>query len=525
MFIVLLSCNIDESSEINEQNNSNVENYSQVILQISDSIKSYDYLEDDKSISLLYKRNDYKLFWLDAEVKISQEGLDFLQLLEHISKYGLNRDNYNYLKLDSLVNGLKSNPRNVEFATSLDFEFTKSYCQLANHLHRGHIIENSYFTDLKTHQDTLNFDSILKKGSLITNLLAVQPQHKEYHKLQKALSKFVVENTISDTLIVIPNFRKDSIKAYEVTKEILVKKKYLTDSAKGNEIVEAVIQFQEDNGLTPDGLIGKNTTQMLEYTTSKIYFQAAITLEKWRWLESWGDHYFFANIPDFTFKVYHNDTIVIDNKTVVGTFTNQTPEIESKLSYFIVNPEWYVPNSITTKELIPKMQKDPTYLSRNNYAISTNGVSINDIDWANADPSTFNYKIKQKSGNSNALGKVKFIFDNKHSVYFHDTPSKSFFNKEIRSYSHGCVRLQDPFEVAEFVIQQEEKEGWQELLDSVRIKKITKTFTPSKIHPIHIGYFTSAGDDNKRLKTMIDIYQKNDTLLSKFKEYYFNSAN
>ena len=118
------------------------------------------------------------------------------------------------------------------------------------------------------------------------------------------------------------------------------------------------------------------------------------------------------------------------------------------------------------------------------------------------------------------MGKVKFIFDNKHSVYFHDTPSKSFFNKEIRSYSHGCVRLQDPFDVANYIVNLEQNEEWTNLIDTVLTKKITKTFTPKKDYPIYIGYFPSVSDSSGSIRTLIDIYQKNDTLIDLFKIAY-----
>lgn len=525
MFLVLQSCNANESNADSDSNKSETVDYTEKLSSISKSINSITVDLSDSIVIRAYAKYEFNNFWLNDEAQLSKEGYSFIELLHDANSFGLNTGHYSLKHIDSLIGNSENNSDNIAHLAFLDFTLTKNYIKFANHLHNGYIKENSYFTELKTNFDTIDFNKIMVKGELVENLLEVQPKHKEYVRLQNALTIFLKNNVISDTIISIPNFRKDSIKAYEITKSILIKKQYIDSSASGSDLIAAVKLFQTDNGLTPDGLIGKYTSQMLEYSSSSIYFQAAITLEKWRWIEDWGQNYFFANIPEFTFKVYEHDSILINNRTVVGTFHTQTPEIDSKLNYFIVNPEWYVPYSITTGELIPKMKKDPTYLTRNNYAISSSGVTITDIDWENANPATFKYKIKQKSGGSNALGRVKFIFDNKHSVYFHDTPSKSFFNKEIRSYSHGCVRLQDPFDVAEYVVSREQKDGWADLLDTVRVKKITKTFTPAMEYPIHIGYFTSSGDENQKLKTLIDIYQKNDTLLSRFKEFYFESAN
>ncbi len=472
--------------------------------------------QNDSILNLIYAQNNS--FWLDEDLTLNEQGSLAVNHLTHAEHFGLNPKHYNATFFDSLPT-----PLTPEMAVSIELELSQSFYLFVKHLRYGMIPSDYYkkITVLKTKVDSVDLLDIFLTENVVEAGLGMQPQHHYYKDLQAAVAKFYAENELTEETIYIPNFKKDSVEAYQKAKEVLVKLKYLNPEDEGEKIVEAIKAFQKSNGLTADGLIGKYTVQMLELSTEKMYFQAAANLEKWRWLEAWGDTYFFANIPEYMINLYYNDSLYIKNRTVVGTVTNRTPEVESILNYFIVNPEWYVPYSITANELIPKQKKDSTYLQRNGYALSSGG-SLDNVNWNNVSASSI--KIKQKSGGYNALGKVKFIFDNPHSVYFHDTPSKSFFNKDIRAYSHGCVRVQDPFEIADFLVAHEENPEWPTTLDSLLKYKKTKTFTTQKEYPIHFGYFTSATDSSGRLRTLIDVYQKDTLLMKLFEEYYFEES-
>lgn len=473
------------------------------------------YLEskNDSILNLIYQDNH--TFWINEDLMLNEQGKLATSNLLKAEHYGLNSSHYNAAFFDSLPE-----PLTYEMAVTVETELSLSFYTFVRHLRYG-IIPAKYFTqitDLKTKHDSVDLLSIFKADNIVEAGLDMQPQHHYYQQLQSAVARFYDENALTEEVIYIPNFKKDSVEAYTKAKEVLVKLNYLNPDDEGDKIVEAVKAFQKSNGLTPDGLIGKYTVQMLELSTRKMYFQAAANLEKWRWIEQWGDSYLFANIPEYMINVYHKDSLRLKNRTVVGTITNKTPEVESKLDYFIVNPEWYVPYSITMNELIPKQKKDSTYLERNGYTL-TSGGSLSSVNWKTASASSV--KIKQKSGGYNALGKVKFIFSNSHSVYFHDTPSKSFFNKDIRSYSHGCVRVQDPFDIAYYILENEANPEWPTTLDSLLKYKKTKTFTPQHEYPVHIGYFTSATDSSGKLRTLIDIYEKDTLLIKLFEKYYF----
>ncbi|CAG5080189.1 L,D-transpeptidase family protein [Parvicella tangerina] len=477
--------------------------------QLEESVST----QNDSILAVIYSQSIP--FWIAEDMNLNQQGQSAVEHILNANHFGLNPNHYNASFFDSLPT-----PLTPDMAVSVEIELTRSFYQFVEHLRFG-IIPSSYhqqITQLKTKEDSTNLLAIFLADDIVEAGLMMQPKHHYYQQLQAAVAKFYTENELTEETIYIPNFKKDSIEAYKKAKEVLVKLNYLNENDEGEKIVEGVKAFQKSNGLTADGLIGKYTVQMLELSTKKMYFQAAANLEKWRWIDSWGETYFFANIPEFMINLYVEDSLLIKNRTVVGTPFNSTPEVDSELDYFIVNPEWYVPYSITSNELIPKQKKDSTYLQRNGYVL-TSGGSLDNVDWSNVSASSV--KIKQKSGGYNALGKVKFIFSNPHSVYFHDTPSKSFFKKDIRTYSHGCVRVEGPFEIANFLLVNEENEEWPSTLDTLLKYKTTKTFTPQKKYPVHFGYFTSATDSSGKLRTLIDVYQKDTLLLDLFEKYYF----
>lgn len=508
---MFISCEShQENASKSEETEYDLTAYNDFLIELEESVKS----SQEEVISSIY--NSEQVYWIQKDLSLKDDAVKAIEIIKSAAGFGLNPDNYQCKLLDSLSN-IERTPTS---ASILELTISVNFFRFCNHLKYG-MIPNDYYkkiTELEVKKDSIRVLDIFSNEDIVEAGLALQPQHHYYKKLQKALDQFYQENELTEDIIYIPNFKKDSVEAYAKAKEVLVKLNYLKPEDTGIKVVNAVKEFQKSNGLTPDGLIGKYTVQMLELSTRKMYFQAAANLEKWRWMAAWGDTYFFANIPEYVINVYQEDSLRIQNRTVVGTFSNQTPEVDSKLEYFIVNPEWYVPYSITLNELIPKQKKDSTYLQRNGYAI-TSGQSMSNVNWNTASASSI--KIKQKSGDYNALGKVKFIFNNKHSVYFHDTPSKSFFKKDIRSYSHGCVRVQDPFDIAYFILENEANPEWPTTLDSLLKYQKTKTFTPQKEYPVHIGYFTSTTDSLGRLRTLIDVYNRDTLLLKLFEEYYF----
>ncbi|MHA1189283.1 MAG: L,D-transpeptidase family protein, partial [Alphaproteobacteria bacterium] len=216
-----------------------------------------------------------------------------------------------------------------------------------------------------------------------------------------------------------------------------------------------------------------------------------------------------VNIPEFHLRVVHNGQPIHDTRVVVGKTTNKTPVFSDEMEHMIVNPYWNVPVSILRNEMLPGLRRNPRgYVAKRGYevlAISggrARKVDPGSVNWSAAAPGK--YRIRQRPGVRNALGRIKFIFPNKHSVYLHDTPSKSLFSKDRRAFSHGCVRVQNPFDFAEALLVSEPKWSGAQLrkMSSGKQRRIKL----DKKIPVHLSYFTLTADASGGLSTFPDIY-------------------
>jgi murein L,D-transpeptidase YcbB/YkuD len=219
-------------------------------------------------------------------------------------------------------------------------------------------------------------------------------------------------------------------------------------------LVAAVTRFQEERGLNTDGVVGRRTLELLNSPATAKYGQVLVNLERIRWLHrDLQERHIFVNQADFRMELVEADRVLLESRVVIGkTPATRTPEFIEMMDHLVVNPTWHVPRSIATKEMLPKLQADPTYLERNGYRISPIGEEpVPDgvtSDYSQFSTSYFPFRIRQAPGEGNALGKVKFMFPNQHAIYLHDTPLKKLFERDVRTFSHGCVRVQKAFDLA-----------------------------------------------------------------------------
>jgi murein L,D-transpeptidase YcbB/YkuD len=254
-------------------------------------------------------------------------------------------------------------------------------------------------------------------------------------------------------------------------------------------VAAAIADFQRANGLPRSGQLTARTVALLS-GGEPAQFEAEIiaNMERWRWMpRDLGDSRIEVNIPDFEVAVIDNGEVVLRNRVVVGKEETPTPVFSNKMQFLIVNPYWNVPRSIVRKEMMPKLAADPHYLHRLGYETIWRGGQLT---------------VRQPPGERNALGKIKFMFPNDYAVYLHDTPARSLFSSEKRAFSHGCVRVDDPFLFAQAVLGK----GWSEQ----RIKKLIggkeRYVNLARPLPIYLEYFTAEIDAFGRLRVRDDIY-------------------
>ncbi|WP_163718087.1 L,D-transpeptidase family protein [Mangrovibacterium lignilyticum] len=280
-------------------------------------------------------------------------------------------------------------------------------------------------------------------------------------------------------------------------------------------LVSDVKQFQHKNALTPDGIIGKGTFEALNETVQERIAKLRVNMERLRWVVSdKSNRFILVNIP--AFKAYYiedNITRFVANVQVGRTYT-KTPVFKSRLHYIEFNPTWTVPYSIVKNSIIPHIKSDSLYLDRNNFELidrSGNIVANSSLNRAEISPSNFPFMVRQKPGAGNSLGVVKFIFPNKYSVFLHDTPSKSLFDRQERAFSHGCIRTQNPLDLA--VVLLEGTEWTREKIDStVKSHKTIRVF-PEKDIDVLLLYLTAGYYEGNGIGFFRDIYSRDAKVL------------
>ncbi len=417
----------------------------------------------------------------------------------------------------------------------------------------------------------------LRQEDVIAYLNNIQPNSERYVKLQDALkyySKFIGQEWPQINISVnkieiglqdpaIPDIVEKLIALeYIDTSKVSITNPFVYDSL----LSKYVQQFQRDNGLNDDGVIGKNTIERLNFSPEQYVNTIKLNLERFRWSD-YPDtsQYILVNIPDFRLFIIDGGEKVFESKVCTGSkrpknFADrmkiyketkkwkdkpddwETPNFYGQISYMVLNPTWNVPQSIMREEIVYKMRKDSTYLSTHNFKvfldtaeIHPDSIKINDLT-----VEKIPYRIVQDPGAGNALGKIKFIFNNRFGIYLHDTPNRPPFKYDNRAVSHGCVRVENPMPLAEFLLRDhpkwnidflkieiglkpESKEAvneYSEKRESLRkyasLGKTTDVILAKKV-PIYIDYYTAWVDDNGVVNFRADVYDRDKVLLELLK--------
>jgi murein L,D-transpeptidase YcbB/YkuD len=254
---------------------------------------------------------------------------------------------------------------------------------------------------------------------------------------------------------------------------------------------DAVETFQAGNGLEPDGILGPGTLAALNVTASERVDQLRANLERGRWLlRTMGPEAVVVNVAGFYLHVFFRSEKVWTTRVIVGQSYTKTPVFTEAMKSIVLNPDWTVPQSIVRAEIFPKASANPGYLTAGNYYLAdSSGRSMSDVDFAAYTPASFPYRVVQRPGPKNALGRVKFLFPNKYSVYLHDTPNRQLFDKSGRTFSHGCIRVEDPLKLAEIILS--DRLGWDRAkIDAAVASGKMQSIALPKPLPVLILYWT-----------------------------------
>jgi murein L,D-transpeptidase YcbB/YkuD len=286
----------------------------------------------------------------------------------------------------------------------------------------------------------------------------------------------------------------------------------------GAELEAAVKRFQARHGLDEDGRIGKNSRAALNTSAAERVQQILVNLERLRWIAGpRPERVIEVNLADYTLRIFEGEAEVFFSRVVVGAPFHRTPVFRRDMTYLVINPYWNVPPSIAGKELLPKIKKNPGYLAEHNYELlsgwsdSATLVDPFSVDWSKVSASRFPYKIRQTPGDGNALGRVKFMLPNEFNIYLHDTPSKNLFARAQRSFSHGCIRVARPLDLAAFLL--EGQDDWvAETIEAAIATNQQRIVSLARPIAVQIDYHTAWVDADGTLQFRFDVYERDRTL-------------
>lgn len=537
LFITVFTYNIN--AETDAELSMAIRDYLIVIEDREGYFPGNEYVEFYKELSVFYNNRHHKSVWFDGN-KFKRDIQPLLSEIEASYYEGFNPQDYHIsLIKESFASQEFFNDDSKNQKAVVDILLTDAYLKLASHYLSGKIDPNIIKEDYSLSHDNLEskklLSDLLAEKNLQQSLKAQLPESDKYQYLKDKLYNYRDSGKIESW----PQISKGEILAEKARGERvgqlvknLVARNYLAedylykDNYFDKSIKTAVIQFQKNHGLKTDGIVGSSTLKALNISLARRIEQIIINMERWRWLpEDLGERYIYVNIADYNLKVYEQKEIIMEMKTIVGKEQRSTPVFSDQIKYLVLNPYWYVPESIAVEDKLPLIKEDINYLRDNNYSLfkytgnnQLKEIKAEEVDWEKVDEENFNYLLRQNPGDNNALGRVKFMFPNRFSVYLHDTPSKSLFDANARGFSSGCIRIEKPIDLAEYLLQDQEEWDREKIQEEITKDK-QKTIYLKEPYPIYLQYNTAWVDQYGSLNFREDIYNRDSRLI----ETYFNN--
>jgi murein L,D-transpeptidase YcbB/YkuD len=287
-------------------------------------------------------------------------------------------------------------------------------------------------------------------------------------------------------------------------------------------LAAGVANFQRRNGLTPDGVIGPKTIAQMRVTAAQRVRTVILNLERWRWLpDTLAVRHVMVNIPSYDLEVREDGRVVLAMRVITGTKDTPTPFFQESIRHLEINPAWHVPESIASAEILPKVQLDSDYLLSENISVfDTAGKRVDpeQVEWKSLDAASLPYRFRQEPGAENPLGSIKFLFPNQWSVYLHDTPNTKLFKKDYRALSHGCIRIERPLDMAEYLLRGQTSWTKEDLVEFVKSGK-RRWIDLKNPMPIYIVHFTAFSEPDGSLDFRPDLYGRDALLENAMRSY------
>jgi L,D-transpeptidase YcbB len=461
-----------------------------------------------------YEKRQFQPAWFTPRGPKPQ-AQELLASIDGMAREGLDPRRYRKEKLAGMLRQVGEKPSLEDpaaqrYLAHADMSLTYTFLTLGAHLASGRQQPGTLRIDWYTKPRNVDLDvrlekALSEKGTVQEVLRSYTPPGEDYARLRDVLARYrqiaanggwpaVPEGKLKKgsqgeaVRVLRARLRAEGDLPGAATQNAASPQDAVFDDA----LAAAVARFQKRHGFDPTGSVDADTLAELNVPVQRRIRQIEVNLERWRWLpNTFGDRYIRVNIPEFAMQVVDHGQTALAMRVVVGKAQqNRTPVFSDKMTYLELNPTWNIPPEIASEEILPKLASDPGYLDRHN------------MERVEAGGST---RIRQRAGADNPLGQVKFMFPNEFDIYLHDTPADHLFKEEERDFSHGCIRLERPLDLARYLLQGDPDWTPEKLQEAIASGE-TQSVTLPKPLPVHILYFTAWVDKDGTVQLRRDVY-------------------
>ncbi len=483
-------------------------------------------------VTEFYRQRKFRPVWVNGG-GMTDRAKDAVSLLKEATAVGLGPMDRDAAQLGSLVDsldtGLFEKRPPVSSLARLELLVTRELMQHARHRSGGRVDPKLLPADWHVTPRKVDVVAAVAEavgGDLGGRMAQLDPQHPEFERLRDARARYaaIVAEGGWQKIPAGPALKPGSRGArVSLLRARLAASGELREGAEGDAfdpaLEQAVRRFQTAIGLDVTGRVGATELASLNVPAEKRLEQIELNLERWRWVpDAFGARAVIVNIPAYSLEVRDGGKPVMAMRVVVGKQWTPTPMLTDRIEHVVINPYWNVPQSIASQELLAELQADPSALSRQNMKLfenaGENAVEVDpaSVNWSQVSAEDFRYRIRQEPGDGNALGRIKFVLTNPYDIYLHDTPSDHLFERNQRNFSHGCVRVEKPLELASFLLRDQSQWDASSIESQIAAgeEKWVKLTEPM---PAHLVYWTAWVDSDGVVSFRDDVYELDRQLL------------
>lgn len=468
----------------------------------------------DADIAAFYRGRDFQPIWTDTDADDTARRQALLSALAQADRHGLPATRYD---MDDLMERMRA-VRSSRDLGLLEVEMSRVFLQYARDIQTGALIPSRIDADIVRevpYRDRASYLTMIAREDPVDFIANLPPQTIEYRAL--LAQKIRLEGQIAEggwgpavrARALAPGDTGPDVVAL---RDRLIAMGFLARTSKASydaDLQAAVSAFQLAHGLEVDGIAGQGTIDEINVDPRARMRSIIVAMERERWLNrERGDRHILVNLADFHARIIDDGHETFRTRSVIGKNVpdQRSPEFSDVMEHMVINPSWFVPRSIIAKEYLPALQRNPNAV-RHLVITDSRGREVNRgaVDFSRFSSRSFPFSMRQPPGATNALGLVKFMFPNVHNIYLHDTPQKHLFAHEVRAYSHGCIRLADPFEFAYALLSAQEddpKAYFHQVLDTKRETQVDL----KKPVPVHLIYRTAQTNERGQIEYRRDVY-------------------